>query len=158
MPGSEGYSHGSKEEVLYSLISKKDILDKLKKWITTFTKPLNTKLIHIIMRKRYEIAYQNCDKLIVFTDAFIDRFQNIIKKQNKQKFEVIPNPLSFSEFIPKEKLITKNKEVIFVGRLVEAQKRVSAVLKVWKLIENNPLLTDWKLTIVGEGKDELFFH
>jgi len=42
--------------------------------------------------------------------------------------------------------------------LVEAQKRVSAVLKVWKLIENNPLLTDWKLTIVGEGKDELFFH
>lgn len=158
MPGSEGYSHGSKEEVLYSLISKKDILDKLKKWIITFTRPLSTKLIHIIMRKRYEIAYQNCDKLIVFTDAFIDRFQNIIKKQNKQKFEVIPNPLSFSEFIPKEKLITKNKEVIFVGRLVEAQKRVSAVLKIWKLIENNPLLTDWKLTIVGEGKDESFFH
>ena len=81
MPGSEGYSHGLKEEVLYSLISKKDILDKLKKWITTFTKPLNTKLIHIIMRKRYEIAYQNCYKLVVFTDAFINRFQNIIKNK-----------------------------------------------------------------------------
>lgn len=30
MPGSEEYSHGLKEEVLYSLTSKKDILDKLK--------------------------------------------------------------------------------------------------------------------------------
>lgn len=33
------------------------------------------------MRKRYEIAYQNCDKLVVFTDAFIDKFQNIIKNK-----------------------------------------------------------------------------
>ena len=158
MPGSEGYSHGSKEEVLYSLISKKDILDKLKKCIITFSRPLSTKLIQLIMRKRYEIAYQNCDKLVVFTDTFIDRFQNIIKKQNKQKFEVIPNPLSFSEFLPKDQLKNKTKEIIFVGRLVEAQKRVSAILKIWKLVEQNPLLTDWTLKIVGEGKDETFLH
>ena len=158
MPGMEGYSHGSKEEVLYSLLSRKDILDKLKKWIITFTRPLSTKLIHITMKKRYEIAYQNCDKLVVFTPAFINRYLNIIKKQDKEKFKVIPNPLSFSKFLPKEKIINKNKEVIFVGRLYEAQKRVSAVLKVWKLIENNPLLSDWKLTIIGEGKDEYFLH
>ena len=158
MPGSEGYSHGSKEEVLYSLISKKDILDKLKKCIITFSRPLSTKLIHIIMRKRYEIAYQNCDKLVVFTNIFIDRFLIIIKKQNKQKFEVIPNPLSFSEFLPKDQLKNKTKEIIFVGRLVEAQKRVSAILKIWKLVEQNPLLTDWTLKIVGEGKDETFLH
>ena len=110
------------------------------------------------MIKRYEIAYQNCDKLVVFTDTFIDRFQNIIKKQNKQKFEVIPNPLSFSEFLPKEKFQFKNKEVIFVGRLVEAQKKVSAILKIWQLIEKNPLLTDWTLKIIGEGKDEAFLR
>ena len=158
MPGLEGYSHGSLEEVIHSILYKKAIFDKLKKWIITISRPLSTKFIHKIMKGKYEVPYLKCDKLVVFTQPFIYKYLNLIGAKNEEKFEVIPNPLSFSEFLPKEKLANKNKEVIFVGRLVEAQKRVSVILKIWKLIEQNPLLADWSLKIIGEGKDESFLH
>lgn len=48
--------------------------------------------------------------------------------------------------------------MIFVGRLIESQKRVSYVLKIWKQIEKNPLLDEWVLSVVGYGKDEHFYH
>lgn len=158
MPGSEGFSHGSLEEVLYNINSSKDIFDKSKKWLTTITKPFSTKFIHKVIKKKYEVPYLECDKLVVFTQTYIYKYLNIVNGKNEQKFEVIPNPLSFSEFLPKDQLKNKTKEIIFVGRLVEAQKRVSAILKIWKLVEQNPLLTDWTLKIVGEGKDETFLH
>ncbi|MBO5728924.1 MAG: glycosyltransferase [Paludibacteraceae bacterium] len=156
IPGSEGFSYGSIEEVLYNLYSSKDIFDKSKKWLINITKPLSTKFIHKTIKNKYEIPYLECDKLVVFTKPYIYRYLNIINEKDEQKFKVIPNPLSFSEFLPKEKLQFKNKEVIFVGRLYEAQKRVSTILKIWKFVEKEPLLNDWTLKIIGEGKDESF--
>jgi glycosyltransferase involved in cell wall biosynthesis len=158
MPGSEGYSNGSFEEVEYSIISRKNIFDKLKKWIITISKPLSTKLIHRIIKGKYDTAYLKCDKLVVFSEPYIDRYLQIVKGNNRNQFEVIPNPLSFSEFLPKESLKEKRKEVIFVGRLHEPQKRVSAVLKIWRLVEKNPLFADWTLSVIGNGNDEQFLH
>ena len=65
-----------------------------------------------------------------------------LKKQNKQKFEVIPNPLSFSEFIPKEKLITKNIEIIpffdmyskeYINAAVEAMEALQGKIPFFEM-------------------------
>lgn len=158
MPGYEGFSHGSFEEVWYSIISRKDVYDKIKKWMIKTSKPLSTKFIHRQMKKKYEPAYLECNKIVVFTKPYIEKYLRIVKGNDRTKFETIPNPLSFSEFLPIESLKSKQKEVIFVGRFHEPQKKVSSVLKIWKQIEKNTLLDDWTLSIIGSGKDEPFYH
>lgn len=158
MPGSEGYSHGSLEEVRYSILSRKNVFDKFKKWMISTSKPLSTKVIHRLLKRNYDTAYLECDKVVVFSEPYIDRYLDIVRGNDREKFEVIPNPLSFSEFLPEESLQGKSKEVIFVGRLQEPQKRVSAALKIWRLIEKNSMLDEWTFRIVGKGKDEPFLR
>ena len=50
----------------------------------------------------------------------------------------------------------KEKIVLIVARLYEAQKRLSIALDIWKEVESqNP---DWKLIIVGDGEDRRFYE
>jgi len=158
MPGYEGCSYGSFEEFQYSIISRKAVLDKLKKWVISLSKPFSTKMIQWMLKRKYELAYLECDKVVVFSEPYIDEFLRIVRGNKREKFTVIPNPLSFSDFLSEELLKTKKKEVIYVGRFQESQKKVSAALKVWRLVERNSLLDEWTLNIVGSGKDESFYR
>jgi glycosyltransferase involved in cell wall biosynthesis len=47
--------------------------------------------------------------------------------------------------------ISKEKEIIYVGRIEYNQKRTDRVVDIWKELE--PHYPDWKLTIVGDGDD-----
>lgn len=158
MPGFEGCSHGSFEEVWHGILTRKDIPDKFKKWMIATFKPLSTKIIQRLIKRNYKTEYLECDKVIVFSESYIDKFLHIVRGNKREKFVVIPNPLSFSDYLSEELLKTKKKEVIYVGRFQEPQKRVSAVMKVWRLVERNPLLDEWTLSIVGSGKDESFYR
>jgi glycosyltransferase involved in cell wall biosynthesis len=62
----------------------------------------------------------------------------------------IPNAVDAELFSPDPaREPTKGPEILFVGRLHDAQKRVSDVLKaLWLLAE------DWRLTVAGSGPDE----
>lgn len=60
----------------------------------------------------------------------------------------IPNPNSFPK-IPR--LLKKKKDVIFVGRLHNESKNIISLLRIWKKV--SPRSPEWKLTIVGDGKD-----
>lgn len=158
MPGYEGCSHGSFEEVRYSIHARQGFQDKFKKMVITLTRPLSSRFIQFALKKKYDVPYRNCDHIVVFTDKYIDRYLDIVRDDNRFKFSAIPNPLSFDGKLGADELQDKQKEVIYVGRLVEAQKKVSYILKIWKQIEKNPLLRDWKLSVVGDGKDELFYR
>lgn len=158
MPGYEGCSHGSIEEIRYSIVSRKAILDKLKKWMIAITKPLSTKFILKRFKRRYETAYLESDKLVVFTESYIDQYFHIIDGKDRSKFAVIPNPLSFNEFLPVDKVALKKKEIIMVGRMWESQKKVSIALKIWKMIEQDPKFQEWTFSLIGSGQDEEFYH
>ena len=49
-------------------------------------------------------------------------------------------------------MYSKEKTIIYVGRLDSIQKRVSRILQAWSLIENDN--KEWKLKIVGDGEDK----
>ena len=145
MPGYEGVSFGSPNEVWYCLTHKKPFLNKLKKWFISFNRPLSTKVIWHLLKAKYKNVYDSCDKIVVFSDPYVDQYLNIVKGHRRDQFTVIPNPLTFNE-------------VLMVGRMQQSQKRVSIALKIWKKIEKNPLLADWTLTLVGNGPDEEYLH
>lgn len=109
MPGFEGYSYGSFEEFVHSVQIRHGFADKFKKMLIANSKPVSTKVIHKLLKKKYETPYQNCDNIVVFTENYIDRFLNIVKGKERSKFTVIPNPLSFDEVLTKQELKEKKK-------------------------------------------------
>lgn len=158
MPGFESVSYGSIGEIRYSLTHFQPILDKIKKWIITIGQPWSASFIKKTLRSKYNDIYSSADKIVVFSEPYIDKYLSIVHGSNKKKFETIPNPLTFSKFTQPNDVKCKQKVVLLVSRLQEPQKRVSYALKIWKLVEQDPHLNDWKLSIVGSGKGEPFYH
>ena len=51
----------------------------------------------------------------------------------------------------------KRNQVLFVGRMYESYKRVSRILKIWHIIENDTRFRDWTLEMVGDGPDKKLY-
>lgn len=99
-----------------------------------------------LLRNKYAIPYQCADAVMLLCSGYINRYQDIAKC-GKEKFIAQGNALSFSSV----QIKAKNKTVLVVTRLEERHKRVSAIIKIWREIEKDSSLTDWKLKIVGYG-------
>ncbi|MCL1851250.1 MAG: glycosyltransferase [Bacteroidetes bacterium] len=108
--------------------------------------------------KKYRALYQFSDKIVLLSRAYIPVFANCAQVSVNDKLVAINNPLSFSESIKIDSIYSKQKEALIVSRLDEEQKRLSLALKIWKKIESNALLSEWKLTIVGDGEDKLYYQ
>lgn len=85
------------------------------------------------------------DRFVLLSEKFFPSF--LPAKFFPKKVCAIPNPASFgAESIA---LSEKQKELLFVGRLENGQKRVDLLLKIWAVLENR--FPDWCLRIVGDG-------
>ena len=156
MPDFPGKEHVSCREILFDLVSHKLTKKEIRNRLLPSKGLINNWLVNRILRRKFTMFYDYDDKVVVFSDSYAESYRKIIQNKNGGKLFVIPNPLSFPVSLPKEEVKNKQKEVVFVGRLTEEQKRVSYALKIWQIIEKNPLLQEWKLTIVGDGEDEEF--
>lgn len=85
----------------------------------------------------------NCN--IVLTNADKKKYHDELDIESK----VIYNPLSFES---KEKSMCLNKNIIYVGRLVEKQKGLDLLIESFKKI--NDIDKECKLKIVGDGPDK----
>jgi glycosyltransferase involved in cell wall biosynthesis len=99
---------------------------------------------------RSSLAYciNNSHKFIVLSPSFVPVAKQFSRVSKEDKFLAIPNPNTISAC---DDVITKEKEILYVGRIEYNQKRTDRVIDVWKELE--PLYPDWKLTIVGDGVD-----
>lgn len=158
MPKFEGKEYVTLKEVLFYLKQKKPLWPKIKNWIITETYPLSSVFFRRVFRAKNQAFYNSCDRIVVFSNSYIDGYLSVVNRKDRSKLAVIPNPLSFTDHLHKEEVAKKRKEVIIVGRLAEGQKRISIALKIWKLIERNPYLNDWRLSVVGSGKDEKYYY
>ena len=69
----------------------------------------------------------------------------------------IGNALRFNEFATDQDIRQKHKTVLVVARFDEDTKRISIMLKAWREIEQDARLSEWKLQLVGDGRDMAFY-
>lgn len=94
--------------------------------------------------------YNHSHRFMVLSPSFISKFEQFTGVHHASKLIVQTNPVTIEMPSQKVDLSRKQKEVIYVGRIDEFQKRVDRIIHLWKEIE--PSHQDWKLTIVGDGE------
>lgn len=99
------------------------------------------------------------DLLVFLAPSFLQFYRNKRKSRKDilQKTDFVFNPLVYKVKEPINWDL-KEKNVLYVGRLLEKHKQVSRVLHVWKYIEENEELKDWKLQIVGDGPSKTLYE
>ncbi|MDE6218749.1 MAG: glycosyltransferase, partial [Muribaculaceae bacterium] len=94
---------------------------------------------------------RSADRLILLSPAYERALSEALNlpEECRRKLISIPNFLPESAF-PQE-TAAKRKEMVYVGRVVELQKRLSRLVRIWKMFEERH--DDWTLRIVGDGDD-----
>lgn len=156
-PGFETVTYGSWERVKFSITHHDHPMRELKRWMITATKPLLRPISDRLIRNKYLIPYQNCDRVVVLSQFYKEPYARIAGVKDLTKFDAIGNALTFKEYASEEDIANKKKEVLIVARFDEFSKRISLALKVWRKIEKDPRLNDWELTLVGSGEAENFY-
>lgn len=96
-----------------------------------------------------------CDKFVFLSPLFLEEYKKMKHKFSVSQLDYAYNPLTYSSFLPIEELHNKQQEVLFVGRILESHKKISRILRSWHKIQADNKYQDWKLTIVGDGRDRL---
>ena len=105
-------------------------------------------LVREVSRLSLAFYIRNSHRFILLSPSFIPVAQKFSRVKHPTKFLSIPNPISIP--LPDED-ISREKEIIYVGRIEYNQKRTDRVIDIWKELESK--YPDWKLTIVGDGED-----
>ena len=93
--------------------------------------------------------YKHSDIYEVLSPSFVEKFKKFTGITNTSKLRVQTNPVTIDTGVYKYAPEKKTKELLYVGRIDNSQKRVHRLIETWALIE--PQKKDWKLTIVGDG-------
>ncbi len=120
--------------------------------------PLYYWIMHNLAQKQYRLIERKANKIVLLSNRFKDEWSQYahgkIKSQSLECLAAIPNGLTFGNFANYLDIVDKEKRVLIVGRLDEAQKKISIALKMWQHIATKPEFDGWELDIVGDGPDK----
>lgn len=105
------------------------------------------------LRRTYREAYFQANRVVLLSHEFIRAYQEFGQFNDNKNFSVIPNSLSFNEFLPTSDIIKKQPIVLIVSRIEEVHKRLSLALKIWAKVKSHSEAQKWTLKIVGTGND-----
>ena len=103
-------------------------------------------LYYFKYRKLYTKIADVSDQVLVLNNKLMEEYQFFIPKRYYSKIIIVPNCLPIREWNCKK---TKEKILLWVGRLDISVKRIDLMLKAWhELYKVNP---NWKLEVLGDG-------
>lgn len=105
------------------------------------------------LRRTYREAYFRAHRVVLLSQGFIEAYQQFGRFNDDKNFSIIPNSLSFNEFLPVDEIKKKQPVVLIVSRIEEVHKRLSLALEIWKKVKSHSEARGWRLKIVGTGKD-----
>lgn len=115
---------------------------------------LKRKVVKIITSQSMRYVYYHSDIYEVLSPSFVELFKQFTGIRNPDKLVVQTNPITIvkSENTDINDIIeNKQKEILYVGRLDNVQKKVQRVLDSWNYLEDK--YPDWQLSIVGDGEN-----
>lgn len=112
--------------------------------IKTVTYPLYYLYSHWKVARFLKAPYLFSERITLLSNQFISIYKQYTKVDNK--IVSIPNFVN----IPYLKDDNRKKQLLYVGRLEESQKKVSRIIRIWEKIY--PLCPDWQLLLAGEGR------
>lgn len=139
---------------LLRYFSKRSLISKLKRLILLLYLPILRTKISLITKESYKYIYNESDAYVVMSANYIKSFKQIAHLSKTDKISVITNMLTFDRVANPNTLREKENIILVVSRLDEKQKRISIILDIWKRAN----IKDWKLQIIGTGKDEDYYH
>lgn len=101
----------------------------------------------------YNYIYDNSDVFVILSERHKPYITKVMKQKDYDKVVSINNPLTFRDIASEKSLDMKNKTVLVCARMSEYHKRISIILKSWKVLKNKGATRGWKLKLVGEGPD-----
>ena len=111
------------------------------------------KILRLLVREISRLSLAFCvkcsHKYILLSPSFIPIAKKYSRISNNDKYISISNPIEMPSSIS---IISKEKEIIYVGRIEYNQKRTYRVVDIWKELESK--YPEWRLTIVGDGDDK----
>jgi glycosyltransferase involved in cell wall biosynthesis len=107
-----------------------------------------------MMKKRLYDSFKYSDKWVMLSKAFVEEAKQLFHTNNSNgKICSISNPLTYTTSISEPEIYKKEKEILFVGRITNYQKRLTYIIDAWLMLQANASFSDWELVIVGDGLD-----
>jgi len=102
----------------------------------------------------YNHIYEHSDYFVTLSSAHFTYLHKVMKRTDYHQLVAINNPLTFDTISTPDILERKKNIVLVCARMSEYHKRISLILKTWKLLQKKfPVADNWALKIVGEGSD-----
>lgn len=142
-----------KYKVVGGLFNRDKSIGKFLKWyIIQWPKYCLFGALKPTMVSTYRRIYDNVDIFGALCGGYVETLERELGvSRDESRFRTIHNPA-----IPQEDpIMSKQKRVLFVGRLTYADKRVDRLILAWSEIYK--IHPDWELHIVGSGADENYF-
>ena len=129
---------------LDTMIKGRGVKNVLKRML----KPIYQVYIHNVVRRSYIMASLVSDKMVVLSKSYVSSCAELSRCEY-EKIIAIPNGFNVDDKV--DGLFLNRKKLLYVGRLVETQKKISELINIWKYLCEEFL--DWDLLIVGDGPD-----
>lgn len=130
-----------------STLKNNTILEKVKRTIRCL-------LFFKLKYQAWQRIQQHFGYLLSHTDILLvlsTRYESTINRINPKLLPLTQTIYNPNTYIEQKQIPSKTKEIIYVGRLVNNQKRVNRLLEIWSyLYKHHP---DWHLSIIGDGND-----
>ena len=105
-------------------------------------------------RYRYRLLYRQALATswhsVFLSEGNRRRALNRLGIQDDARFHVIPDIIPTVQNVD---IGQKEKSVLVLSRMDEAQKRIGLALKIWRIVISAGKYEDWRLDIVGDGRD-----
>lgn len=123
------------------------------KWLRGIIIYLTFKLFYLKVKTRrlynsYLYIYTNSDAFVLLSKKHEESFLKQLRTEHPQQLHSITNPIVPFSYNT-QATTPKDKTILYVGRLIRAQKRPDRILKIWKRLHKD--FPDWKFVIVGGG-------
>lgn len=103
------------------------------------------KIHHQVFKRSWTYKNKLFDSNIILTSKQLALWQSKIKN-----VQIIPN---FLTQIPDTNTNLSQKVILSIGRMSKGdEKRFTSLIEIWRLIQQDKSLQEWKLHIVGEGE------